>query len=186
MTIWIALLRGINVGGTRVLSMKDLGALLEREGFNGVRTYIQSGNVVFRSSKGTSNALAKRIGCLILESHGFEPAVLVLSVRELMSAVAANPFPKADGDPKSLHLFFLPESPRAPDLDSLDRLKTGEEAFALKGKVFYLYTPDGFGVSKLAVQVERFIGVGATARNWRTVNKLLEMARDSVSLSRTT
>lgn len=180
MTTWIALFRGINVLGDRLLPMKDLATLLEREGFEGVRTYIQSGNVVFQSSKGTSNSLAKRIGNLVLKSYGFHPQVFVLSVRELTSAAATNPFPKAEADPKALHLFFLSELPRSPDLESLSRVRTGREAFRLKGRVFYLHTPDGFGVSKLAARAERFIGVGTTARNWRTVSKLLEMVRDSV------
>jgi uncharacterized protein (DUF1697 family) len=179
-TTWIALFRGINVVGNHLLPMKDLATLLEREGFEGVRTYIQSGNVVFQSSKGTSNSLAKRIGNLVLKSYGFHPQVFVLSVRDLISAAATNPFPEAEADPKALHLFFLSELPRSPDLESLSRLKIGKEAFALKGKVFYLHTPDGFSVSKLRARAERFIGVGATARNWRTVNKLLEMARESV------
>jgi uncharacterized protein (DUF1697 family) len=179
-TTWIALFRGINVVGNHLLPMKDLATLLEREGFEGVRTYIQSGNVVFQSAEGTSISLAKRIGHLVLKSYGFHPQVFVLSVRDLMSAAATNPFPEAEADPKTLHLFFLFELPRSPDLESLSRLKTGREAFALKGKVFYLHTPDGFSVSKLRARAERFIGVGATARNWRTVNKLLEMVWESV------
>jgi uncharacterized protein (DUF1697 family) len=177
MPTWVALLRGINVVGNRVVPMKDLVTLCERAGLKGVQSYIQSGNVVFRSSNRTPSTLARRIGSLVLKKHGFEPKVLVLSVQELESAVSANPFPGADDDPTALHLFFLSGSPRAPDVESLSRLKTGREAFALKAKVFYLYTPDGFGVSKLAKRAERLIGVDATARNWRTVNKLLQMAR---------
>jgi len=178
-TIWIALFRGINVGGSQVLPMKDLTALLESGGLGAVRTYIQSGNVVFQKSQGTSISLAKRIGDLVLKSRGFLPKVFVLSSRELSNAVAANPFPQAEADPKAVHLYFLSKLPSAPDFESLNRLRTGREAFELKGKVFYLYTPDGFGVSKLAAGAERFLGADATARNWRTVNKLIEMARDS-------
>ena len=180
MTTWIALFRGINVGGNQVLLMKDLAALFERARFESVRTYIQSGNVVFQSSKGTSSSLARRIGGLVLKSHGFQPKVIVLNVMELEKAAAENPFSKAEADPKALHLCFLSESPRTPDLESLNQLRTGREAYALKGKVFYLYTPDGYGVSKLAARAERFIGVDVTARNWRTVNKLLAMTRGSV------
>jgi uncharacterized protein (DUF1697 family) len=177
---WIALLRGINVVGKRMLPMKDLVTFFERAGFKGVRSYIQSGNVVFRSPKGTPSTLARRIGGLILKHHGFEPKVLVLSVLELESAVAANPFRSAEEDPGALHLFFLSETPSAPDIDSLNQLKTSTERVALKARVLYLHTPDGFGVSKLAKRAERLIGVDATARNWRTVNKVLQIARDSV------
>jgi uncharacterized protein (DUF1697 family) len=115
--IWIALFRGINVGGSQVLPMKDLTALLEGAGLGVVRTYIQSGNVVFQKSQGTSISLAKRIGDLVLKSHGFLPKVFVLSVRELRNAAAANPFPEAEVDPQAVHLFFLSKLPRAPDLE---------------------------------------------------------------------
>jgi uncharacterized protein (DUF1697 family) len=177
---WIALFRGINVGGNQPLPMKDLAALCERAGFRGVRTYVQSGNVVFQCSKGTSSLLGERIAGLVLENHGFQPKVIVVSVSELEKAAAENPFAKAESDPKSLHLCFLAELPGSPDIESLNRLRTSGESFVLKGKVFYLHTPHGFGASKLAARAERFIGVGLTARNWRTVIKLLELARSSV------
>ena len=86
-------------------------------------------------------------------------------------------FRKADENPKALHLFFLEGQPKQPDLNALEALKTKTEAFELKGKVFYLYTPDGFGQSKLALRVEKALGVAGTARNWRTVTTLLEIAK---------
>ena len=172
---WIALLRGINVTGRRKLLMKDLVGSLERGGLCSVRTYLQSGNVVFESARGSAPALAARIGALILETSGFEPQVMVLSVRELAAAVRGNPFPEADSDHKALHLFFLSARPPRPDLGSLSRLKQGREGFALLDKVFYLYTPHGFPQSALHDKVERYLGVHATARNWRTANELLSM-----------
>lgn len=178
MSTWIALFRGINVGGHGTLPMKELTALFERAGYTGVRTYIQSGNVVFRSAKpATSPALARRIGRLVTAARGIEPYVSVLSLRELSAAVAANPFSDADADPKSLHLFFLHEAPRSADIEALHALKAGRESFKLKARVFYLYTPGGFGTSRLATAAERLLSVEATARNWRTVNRLLEMAQ---------
>jgi uncharacterized protein (DUF1697 family) len=176
-TTRIVLLRGINVVGKRLLPMRELVSVLERDGFEEVRSYIQSGNVVLRSRQGTAAALARRIGALVRGSHGFEPQVLVLSVAELAAAVAANPFAGADDNPKALHLFFLAATPPQPDLEALAALRTGREGFALKARVFYLHTPDGFPGSKLAARAERLLGVAATARNWRTVNKLLEIAR---------
>ncbi|HEX4619649.1 MAG TPA: DUF1697 domain-containing protein, partial [Steroidobacteraceae bacterium] len=98
MKTWVALLRGINVVGRRKLLMKDLAAIFERGGFRSVRTYIQSGNVVFRASRGTARSLAAEIGALILKRAGFEPHVLVLSRRELAAAIRSNPFPEADRD----------------------------------------------------------------------------------------
>ena len=163
--------------GSNSLPMKDLAALLQREGFDDVRTYIQSGNAVFRSAAGSANSLASRIGRAVHKAKNFHPKVVVLNVKELKRAASNNPFPKAENQPKTLHLFFLSEEPLCADLASLNRLRSGKEAFALNNKVFYLHTPDGFGVSKLAKNAERHIHVDATARNWNTVTKLLEMAK---------
>jgi uncharacterized protein (DUF1697 family) len=174
---WIALLRGVNVLGNRKLPMKDLVSVLQRAGFDSVRTYIQSGNVVFQSSHGTARALSTQIAHLILKRVGFQPRVMVLSDRQLAQAISGNPFPKGADDPTSLHLFFLSERPKEPDLNSLAQAKTGTEGFVLKDAVFYLYTPEGFAKSALRSRVERCLGVDATARNWRTVNQLRDMAR---------
>ena len=123
--------------------------------------------------------LAQRIGKVVLDNHGFQPQVIVLSGQDLMRAAADNPFPEAETSPKALHLFFFANSPRTPDLESLSRLRSDKEGFELRGKVFYLHTPDGFALSRLRSRVERFIGADATARNWRTVSKLIEMVRDA-------
>jgi uncharacterized protein (DUF1697 family) len=176
MSTWVALLRGINVGGNCMLPMKELASLMEKCGCSEVRTYIQSGNVVFRAPKTQATQLPKRIGKLVLETRRFQPSMLVLSLEELERAVASNPFPKAAAEPKSLHLFFLAAEPKNPDVESLGRIKAASENFVFAGKVFYLHAPNGFGTSKLAARAEKLLGVPATARNWRTVTKLLEMA----------
>ena len=178
MRTWIALLRGVNVVGANKLPMKELVAVLERAGFSSVRTYIQSGNVIFESSAGGARALATRIARLVRCKFGFEPKVMVISRRELERAVRGNPFPGAQQNHKSLHLFFLSERPRKPDLGSLAQLDLGREAFALKGSVLYLYTPDGFPDSVVRSRLERCLGVAATGRNWRTANQLLSMLDD--------
>jgi uncharacterized protein (DUF1697 family) len=175
---WIALLRGVNVVGSRRLLMKDLAAMLGAAGFTAVRTYIQSGNVVFRSGTGSARALEARIARVILAQAGFETRIMVLSSAQLARAVRANPFPQAARDHKSLHLFFLAKRPPRPDLDALKRLRSAGDAFALAGGVFYLYTPRGFSKSALHDRVERFLGVHATARNWRTAVELLRMSRE--------
>lgn len=179
MKTYIALFRGINVGGSHLLPMKELKLVLERNGCVDVQTYIQSGNVIFRTAMADAARLAKQLTAAVARSHGFEPRVLVLTPSELESAAAGNPFPEADANPKSLHLFFLAGRPKKPDLTSFEALKTKTERFALKGKIFYLHTPDGFGKSKLAARTERLLGVEATARNWRTVTTLLEMTNVS-------
>ncbi len=178
MSTWVALLRGVNVVGKHVLPMHNLIALFEREGCEGARTYIASGNVVFRSPRSLASRLPTRIAAAISRSRGFAPRVLVRSAAELASAVARNPFAAAVENPKSLHLYFLARVPKSPDLDALSRLASGREAFALQGRFLYLHTPDGFAESKLRSRVERFMGVDATARNWRTVTALNAMAQE--------
>lgn len=175
MTTLIALLRGINVIGNNKLPMKELSALMTDMGLCDVQTYIQSGNVVFRSNLKNKATLPAKISAAIKAQHGFAPHVLLLEAEELRKAMAGNPYPAAVAEPKSLHLFFLDEVPQHPDLKSLEANRTNSERFKLAGKVFYLHTPDGFGPSKLAARVEKSLGVAATARNWNTVCKLAEM-----------
>lgn len=177
MNTWIALFRGINVGGNKLLPMKQLAALLEKAGCRDVKTYIQSGNVVFRSPMTDAARMATRILSAVSAARGFEPRVLVLDRTELQRAMEANPFRGATADPKSVHLFFLAERPKDPDIESLNAIKSESEAFALKGRIFYLHTPEGFGTSKLAERAERCLGVEATARNWRTVSAVFDLAK---------
>lgn len=176
MNTYIALFRGINVGGKNVLPMKELAAVLEGLGLNKVQTYIQSGNVVFKTAKGSKQGLAKDIGAAIGKSHGFVPQVLVLSVQELRNALVANPFPDGENEPKSLHLFFLESSPANPDLKRLASLQSVSERFKLIGTVFYLHAPEGVGRSRLASNVEKALGVSVTARNWRSASAVLSLA----------
>lgn len=174
---YIALFRGINVGGNNILPMKELRALLEALGADDVKTYIQSGNAVFRHETDNVSQLSDDIRAAIKESHGFEPRVLLLDVIEMEKAVASNPFPEAETEPKTLHLYFLTSVPPSPDLSLLDQLKKDNEQFKLIDKLFYLHAPDGIGRSKLAERVEKALGVAATARNWRTVSKIMALAK---------
>ena len=177
MTTWIALFRAINVGGRNTLPMKELTDVLAQLGLSDIRTYIQSGNVVFRSSQHNRGALTAKICEAVHASHGFLPATIILKAEELAQAITANPFPAAATEPKSLHLYFLAQPP-APDLAALNALKASSEAFAIVGQVFYLHAPQGIGRSKLAAGAEKRLGVETTARNWRTVNKVLALARE--------
>ena len=178
MTTWIVLFRGINVGGKNILPIKELATLLEDNGYSNVRTYIQSGNVVLQSRKTSASDIAGPIGDVVFESQGFRPSVIVLSPQELQQAVDSNPFPKAQADPRSLHLSFLAELPTHPDLQTMNSIKSPGESFVLKDKVFYFHAPDGIGRSRLAARAERLLGVDATGRNWRTVNKILQLASE--------
>ena len=169
----IALFRGINVGGRNAVSMKELKAILERLGCAGVRTYIQSGNVVFDEAEAGA-ASAESIAAAFRKETGIDAHVQALSADDLRRAAEANPF--AGEEPGTMHLFFLDEPPKAPDLNAVRALAKDSERWQLAGPVFYLHAPDGIARSKLAAGVERKLGVSATARNGRTVRKLLELA----------
>jgi uncharacterized protein (DUF1697 family) len=180
MNTWIALFRGINVGGNNRLTMQELVTLLEGLGLQRVATYVQSGNAVFDADKGDARGWEKRIAAAVLARHGFEPRVLLIDAKALAAAVTANPYPQADTAHKSLHLFFLAAAPADAATGGaaqrkLDALRANGERFTLKDKVFYLHAPDGVGNSKLAARAEKLLGVDATARNWRTVNEVLRL-----------
>lgn len=177
MNTYIALLRGINVGGNNKLPMKALAALLEAMGLQKVKTYIQSGNVVFQSTRTDSAVLAKAITAAIAQAHGFAPQVFLLDVQAFEAAMTANPFPEGTDEPKSLHLFFLDGTPQKLNLAALEAVKAPNERFALIEQVFYLHAPDGIGRSKLAESAGKGWGVSITARNWRTVSTIFEMAK---------
>jgi uncharacterized protein (DUF1697 family) len=175
MNSYIALLRGINVGGRNKLPMRELVQLLEELELENVKTYIQSGNVVFQSKRTDQAKLAAEISEAIGESHGFTPQIFILDSEALQAAMAANPFPEGEAEPKSLHLFFLDAVPEDPDLSVLEAIKKENERFELIDDVFYLHAPDGIGRSKLAERVGRGWDVSMTARNWRTVSKIMEI-----------
>jgi uncharacterized protein (DUF1697 family) len=173
---YIALLRGINIGGRHLLPMGDLAELLAELGCEEVRTYIQSGNAVFRHRQQGRETIAFEIRRRIADRYGFAPGVLLLTAAELQAVADGSPFAPRKG--KALHCFFLEAAPAAPDLERLAALQAPSEAFKLDGAVFYLHAPQGVGRSRLAFKVEKCLGVAATARNWNTVLKLLAMARE--------
>ncbi|MDX9865873.1 MAG: DUF1697 domain-containing protein [Anaerolineaceae bacterium] len=177
MNTFVALFRGINVGGHNMLPMRELKDILAGIGLQDIATYIQSGNVVFTAEQTDTAVLSQTIREAVAHSHGFAPQVLLLTAEELAQAAAANPYPEAGDEPKTVHLYFLEEAPSNPDLKKLAALKLDNEHFMLINKVFYLYAPDGIGRSKLAAGVEKALGVAVTARNWRSVGKILEMVQ---------
>ena len=178
MNTYIALFRGINIGGKNLLPMKELAVLLEDMGARKIKTYIQSGNAVFQGAEKDISQLAGQLAAAIKKRHGFEPHVLILGLDAIDRAIAENPFPEAAAEPGSLHLVFLLSPPRNPDLKKLDSLRTESERFHLRDQVFYLHAPEGVGRSRLATNIERLLGVPATGRNWRTVCKIREMASE--------
>ncbi|MEZ5045214.1 MAG: DUF1697 domain-containing protein [Saprospiraceae bacterium] len=169
MKTWIALLRGINVGGKHIVPMKELTRLMEASGFTKVKTYIQSGNVVFQSSTKPKDEISE----LIEQHFGFKPYAFILSTADFKAAVANNPYQTDVG--KTVHFFFCEEEPTI-NYALLEELKADSEEYKLIDKVFYLYAPDGIGRSKLVEKMGKaFTKVTMTARNLNTINKLLEM-----------
>jgi uncharacterized protein (DUF1697 family) len=183
---FVAFLRGINVGGKNKLTMADLVGALETLGFSEVKTYIQSGNIVFRTnSEGSGDLpisqedrLAAIITGLISSRFQFRPLVVVLERDDLLAAIDLahrKSLPGTEGDGRDLHLFFLEKAPADFEASKLDAIKQKDEVWLLNDRVIYLYSPGGFHLSKLASRLEKLVGVAATARNWRTVNKIAEM-----------
>ncbi|MAT44268.1 MAG: hypothetical protein CL609_18205 [Anaerolineaceae bacterium] len=175
METFVALFRGINVGGHNKIPMAELVTVLQQLGLENVRTYIQSGNIVFNSRKTNHALLIDQIRSAVQLTFGFKPAVLIFETERFEKMIRMNPFPQAEGEPKTLHLYFLEKPAHDPDISKLENLKKRNEQYKLFEHVFYLYAPDGIGRSKLAAGVEKALGVPVTARNWRTVNKIVEM-----------
>ena len=156
--------------------MADLRALVEGIGGRDARTYLQSGNVVFRSDLGASDA-ARALEAAIRTRLGLEVAVLIRTDEQLHNLVANNPFAGPKAGPKELHVTFLAAEPDPERVRRLADRDVAPERFELAGADVYLSCPDGYGRSKLGNTVlERALGVAATTRNWRTVTALAELA----------
>ncbi len=180
MTRWIALLRGINVGGRNVLAMADLRAAMRELGFDNVATYIQSGNVVFDVAGAAAqdeSALADRIAAAIAERDGLSVRVVLRTVAELTQAAAGHPDADSGIDSKLLHVAFLDAAPSAAAMAALDPRPYEPDGWTVVGRDVYVRYPNGSARSRLTLDVfERAFGVTATARNVNTVRKLVELA----------
>jgi uncharacterized protein (DUF1697 family) len=174
-TVWVALLRGINVGGHRKLPMADLRGLLEGLGYRDVATYIQSGNAVF-TADADEPAIAEAISSAILDRFDFEVPVVARSADEIAAIAASHPLGEGEPDEAKLHVMFLDEPPTTDRIADLDAASFAPDEATLDGRELYIHYAEGAGRSKLTTDaVERALGVAATARNWRTVRKLAEM-----------
>jgi uncharacterized protein (DUF1697 family) len=172
-TVYLLLFRG--VGGATQLPTAPLREALSAAGFEKVATYINSGNAIVRSPLPREKVLAK-VAKLCKEQFGFDKAIFAPTLAEWSRLIKKNPFPQALATPKFLHAALLAEKPAAANLKKLTPFATGDENFAVVGNVAYLYTPHGFGTSKLAEKFDKTIGAVNTARNWNTVRKLYELA----------
>jgi uncharacterized protein (DUF1697 family) len=176
MTVWVALLRGVNVGGHNKVPMAELRAALTADGFDDVATYIASGNVVLRAPA----CEPERVSGIIADSFGLDIPVVVRSADQLRAAVEANPFPQAVETPKLLYCFFTTDPVDDAALDGFDHGRYAPDRVATGAGEIYAHYPDGMARSKLDNSVlDRVAGAPTTARNWNTVLKLREMAAEA-------
>ena len=174
----IALLRGINVGGHRIIKMADLKKLMTDLGFTSVTTYIQSGNILFETADQTSEALSNQIKQGIADRFGFEVRVLVLNRQELEEAANQNPYLNTETDLSGLHLILLSEIPKAEKVAEVLAFDCTPDAFTIKDRFIYLNLDTQYHKTKLSnAFFEKKLGVEATTRNWKTVLKLIELSK---------
>lgn len=168
---YIAILRGINVSGSKKLPMAELRTLLAKLDFQKVQTYIQSGNVVFTSDEKNQEKLGEQISEAIKKQYDYDVPVLVKTIDEWKTAMANNPF--TDKDISKQAITFLATASTETDFD----IDSKDDEFKIINSEVYLYCPNGFGRSKLTNNLfERKLKTQATTRNWKTIHKLLEMA----------
>jgi len=178
MKTYISILRGINVGQKKVL-MTDLKALFESLKFKDVITYIQSGNVIFKSdTKLDDEELAAKIEAALLKKYGFEVPVVIRNAAEIEKIISINPFLKNKKiNPDKLHVTFLAQLPEKAKADAIKDLDFAPDEFTIIGKEAFIHCPESYGETKLSNKFfETKLKVSATTRNWKTVNKLFELA----------
>lgn len=173
--VYVALLRGINVGGARKLPMAELAAVFGSLGHGEVKTFIQTGNVVFTSPVARAQ-LAKPLERAIDERFGLDVTVMLRTPAELKKVAAANPFPEAEATPSRLHVVFLERKPARKDVSALAPDRSPGDRAVVDGDHVYLHLPNGAGRTKLTLDyVERVLRVRGTQRNWNTLVKLIEL-----------
>jgi uncharacterized protein (DUF1697 family) len=180
MTIQIALLRGINVGGHQAVAMSDLRDLLTQLGFESARSLLQSGNLIFRCGAHRSSGLESSLEAEAEKRLDLHADFLIRSAKEWREVVARNPFRKEAGrDPSHLVVMFLKAAANAKDVKALQAAIAGAEIVRADGKHLYIVYPDGIGRSRLTnALLEKKLGIRGTARNWNTVLKIAALAEE--------
>jgi uncharacterized protein (DUF1697 family) len=173
---FVALLRGVNVGGKNKLPMADLAAMFVEAGAKDVKTYIQSGNVIFKASPQDAVRIPERVSSRIHERFGFAAPMVVRTLAELRRVLAANPYFKDGNDEKPLYVMFLAHTPDPGDVEKLDPNRSPGGSYHVDGHVIYLHLPTLVAASKLTnAYFDSRLKTISTSRNWRTVNKLVEL-----------
>ena len=176
--VHVALIRGINVGGHNAVAMSDLRDLFAGLGFDGARSVLQSGNLVFRCSSQTDATLERLLEMEAEKRMGLHADFFVRNAKEWREVVARNPFRKeAERDPSHLVVMFLKESAKAKDVTAVQATIVGPEIIRADGRHLYIVYPAGIGKSRLTnALIEKKLGIRGTARNWNTVLKLAGLA----------
>ena len=179
MSKYLSMLRGINVSGQRSIKIDELIKLYESLNYNNVRTYIQSGNVIFYSPKDNSENITKKIEGKIKKEFSFDVSVIIRTKYDLNYIINANHFLKRKNIEQSkLHLTFLLNMQEELISREIIEKKSGEDEFYIKGKEIYLYCPNGYGKTKYTNGFfEKHLNTIATTRNWNTVNNIFKMMR---------
>ncbi len=176
MNTFVALLRGVNVGGKHIVPMQELRLLLNSKSYTDIKTYIQSGNIIFRSSVNNKSSINKKISSIIAKKYNFTAEVLTLTLADIQEAIDNNPFSVNPTEYKNLYLYFLLGEAKGGSAEKLEELKAKTEQLYLSNRVLYMYAKEGIGRSKLAAKIDKILGVSTTARNMKTVTKLQEIA----------
>jgi uncharacterized protein (DUF1697 family) len=178
MPVLICFLRGINVGGHAIIKMDALRALFASLKFEQPHTYVQSGNVIFKTTERDVELVATRIKQAIEKKFACSPALVLRSVADLRAVVSSNPFAKRTNiEPAKLHVFFLAARPGRDAAEKLRQLAIRPEELHLMGRELFIYFPDGVGKSKLPwARVDKALETQGTGRNWNSVTKILELA----------
>jgi uncharacterized protein (DUF1697 family) len=181
----VALLRGINVGGKNKLPMADLSAMFTGAGCSGVQTYIQSGNVVFDAPAALADSVPGRIERAIADRFGYRIPVVMRAAGDLATISRGNPFLAGGADPDTLHVVFLAGAPDASRVAALDPHRSPPDQLLVRGRELYLRCPDGFARTRFtSAYFDTTLATTTTVRNWRTVEKLTELARQPREASR--
>lgn len=173
---YVALFRGVNVGGKNRLPMKELVQLFADAGCGNVRSYIQSGNVVFEADEKAAVKLPEKLGTAIAQRYGFQAPLTLRSAEEMRAVSHNNPFLQAGAPEEALHVLFLAGAPEAARVASLDENRSKPDAFAVRGREVYLWLPGGVARTKLTNEYfDSKLATISTGRNWKTVLKLCDM-----------
>lgn len=177
MIYYVALLRGINVGKAKRISMEDLGAVIERLGYESVRTILNTGNIVFRGKKAAEQTIADRIREMLDLRHGLDAAVVVITATDLDSILRENALGRIATDPAKYHVGFAMDQTALFAARALAGDDFGDEALAVTPRAAYLWTPKGVAASSMVKAVDRASRQTITMRNWSTLLKIQAATR---------